>query len=151
MRLIDIVLPSLRSLVMIVYNSLSWFRMWASLAFASQWDLRGLLEFRSVAFLTRCYIYHARVSVARNRLPWFGWTFFACRYGWDSDGGGVHDVIGTRCDPYTNKMLSGVDYHYCCHSNLTRALCKHKDCIPEEVEHLVHDVLNVFMCTGFTR
>ncbi|MEM8916307.1 MAG: urea carboxylase-associated family protein, partial [Pseudomonadota bacterium] len=22
-------------------------------------------------------------------------------YGWDADGGGVHDVIGTRCDPYT--------------------------------------------------
>ena len=22
-------------------------------------------------------------------------------YGWDEDGAGVHDVIGTRCDPYT--------------------------------------------------
>ena len=43
-------------------------------------------------------------------------------YGLDSFGGGVHDVIGTRCDPYTGRLLSGDDYHYCCHSNLTRAL-----------------------------
>ena len=35
---------------------------------------------------------------------------------------GVHDVIGTRCDPYTHRLLSGGDYHHCCHSNLTRAL-----------------------------
>ena len=43
-------------------------------------------------------------------------------YGWDADGGGVHDVIGTRCDPYTNRLLTGGEYHHCCHSNLTRAL-----------------------------
>ena len=43
-------------------------------------------------------------------------------YGFDADGAGVHDAIGTRCDPYTNQALRGVDYHYCCHSNLTRAL-----------------------------
>ena len=49
-------------------------------------------------------------------------------YGYDSDGGSVHDVIGTRCDPYTSKLLSGNDYHYCCHSNLTRALVKEKKC-----------------------
>jgi len=34
------------------------------------------------------------------------------------DGGSVHDVIGTRCDPYTYKLTSNNDYHYCCHSNL---------------------------------
>ena len=27
-------------------------------------------------------------------------------YGYDKDGGSVHDVIGTRCDPYTSKLLS---------------------------------------------
>ena len=43
-------------------------------------------------------------------------------YGWDADGGSVHDVIGTRCDPYTAKLLADVDYHHCCHSNLIRAL-----------------------------
>lgn len=71
-------------------------------------------------------------------------------YGWDSDGGGVHDVIGTRCDPYTNKLLKGTDYHYCCHSNLSRALAKKLDQPVESVELHIHDVLNVFMCTGFT-
>ena len=72
-------------------------------------------------------------------------------YGWDADGGGVHDVIGTRCDPYTNNLLKGVDYHYCCHSNLTRALAKELGEPVSVVEQHVHDVLNVFMCTGFTH
>ena len=39
-------------------------------------------------------------------------------YGYDADGGGVHDVIGTRCDPYTRHLLVGDDYHHCCQSNL---------------------------------
>ena len=72
-------------------------------------------------------------------------------YGYDKDGGSVHDVIGTRCDPYTSKLISGNDYHYCCHSNLTRALVKEKNLDISTAEKLVHDVLNVFMLTGFTN
>ena len=72
-------------------------------------------------------------------------------YGFDADGGGVHDVIGTRCDPYTNRLLSGGDYHYCCHSNLARALASARGMDVRDAEMHVHDVLNVFMCTGFTR
>jgi len=72
-------------------------------------------------------------------------------YGMDSFGGSVHDVIGTRCDPYTHHLLSGDDYHYCCHSNLSRALAKETGRPIEEIEMHVHDVMNVFMCTGFTR
>jgi len=72
-------------------------------------------------------------------------------YGIDADGGSVHDVIGTRCDPYTHHLLSGADYHRCCHSNLTRALAQAAGLPLREAETLVHDVLNVFMCTGFTR
>ena len=73
-------------------------------------------------------------------------------YGIDEFGGSVHDVIGTRCDPYTHALLSGGDlYHHCCHSNLTRALAEHLDMPLKEAEVHVHDVLNVFMCTGFTR
>jgi uncharacterized protein YcgI (DUF1989 family) len=72
-------------------------------------------------------------------------------YGYDADGAGVHDVIGTRCDPYTNRLLAGVDYHHCCHSNLTRAFAAATGRPLAEAEPLVHDVLNVFMCTGFTR
>lgn len=71
-------------------------------------------------------------------------------YGFDEFGGSVHDVIGTRCDPYTNRLLSGGDYHHCCHSNLTRALAGAKGLSFGEAEPFVHDVLNVFMCTGFT-
>jgi uncharacterized protein YcgI (DUF1989 family) len=70
---------------------------------------------------------------------------------WDADGGGVHDVIGTRCDPYTNALLGGDPYHHCCHSNLTRALITGTGLDIAAAEPLVHDVLNVFMCTGFTR
>ncbi|MFQ1699509.1 urea carboxylase-associated family protein [Loktanella agnita] len=72
-------------------------------------------------------------------------------YGIDQYGGSVHDVIGTRCDPYTGRLLSGADYHHCCHSNLTRALADHTDMDLHDAEAHVHDVLNVFMCTGFTR
>ena len=72
-------------------------------------------------------------------------------YGIDRFGGSVHDVIGTRCDPYTGNLLSGTDYHHCCHSNLTRALADATGLSLAEAEPHVHDVLNVFMCTGFTR
>lgn len=72
-------------------------------------------------------------------------------YGFDDDGAGVHDVIGTRCDPYTHKLLSGGDYHNCCHSNLTRALGAARELSFSDAEPHVHDVLNVFMCTGFTK
>jgi uncharacterized protein YcgI (DUF1989 family) len=47
-------------------------------------------------------------------------------------------------------MLKGVDYHHCCHSNLTRALAAAVDVPLTEAELHVHDVMNVFMCTGFT-
>ncbi|APG48349.1 urea carboxylase-associated family protein [Phaeobacter porticola] len=72
-------------------------------------------------------------------------------YGIDQYGGSVHDVIGTRCDPYTGNLLSGEHYHHCCHSNLTRALADHLGMSLSEAEPHIHDVLNVFMCTGFTR
>ncbi|MGC9370478.1 MAG: urea carboxylase-associated family protein [Paracoccaceae bacterium] len=72
-------------------------------------------------------------------------------YGIDQYGGSVHDVIGTRCDPYTNNLLSGGQYHHCCHSNLTRALAAETGLPLLHAEAHVHDVLNVFMCTGFTR
>ena len=72
-------------------------------------------------------------------------------YGFDDDGGSVHDVIGTRCDPFTNRLLSGQDYHHCCHSNLCRALSAETGMSMQEADHYVHDVLNVFMCTGFTK
>ncbi|WP_322865169.1 urea carboxylase-associated family protein [Aquicoccus sp. G2-2] len=72
-------------------------------------------------------------------------------YGIDDFGGSVHDVIGTRCDPYTGNLLGGSQYHHCCHSNLTRALAAETGLSLTEAEPHVHDVLNVFMCTGFTR
>jgi uncharacterized protein len=81
-------------------------------------------------------------TVVEDSLDW---------YGIDAFGGSVHDVIGTRCDPYTHRLLSGGTYHHCCHSNLTRALAEASGLPLLEAEALVHDVLNVFMCTGFTR
>ena len=81
-------------------------------------------------------------TISHDTLGW---------YGWDEDGAGVHDVIGTRCDPYTNLLLNGTSYDFCCHSNLSRALAAELKTAARSVEHHVHDVLNVFMCTGFTR
>ena len=81
-------------------------------------------------------------TITKDTLDW---------YGIDQYGGSVHDVIGTRCDPYTGNLLSGSQYHHCCHSNLTRALADALGVDLHEAEPHVHDVLNVFMCTGFTR
>ena len=83
----------------------------------------------------------ALATITYDTLDW---------YGWDDFGGGVHDVIGTRCDPYTNLLLGGGEYHHCCHSNLTAALASARGMSLSEAEQHVHDVLNVFMCTGFT-
>ena len=81
-------------------------------------------------------------TITHDTLDW---------YGFDDDGGSVHDVIGTRCDPYTEKILSNKEYHFCCHSNLIRALSNYKNISYKEAESYIHDVLNVFMCTGFTK
>ena len=81
-------------------------------------------------------------TITRDTLDW---------YGIDEYGAGVHDVIGTRCDPYTNHLLTGGDYHYCCHSNLTRALAAARNLPLAEAEGHVHDVANLFMCTGYTH
>ncbi len=64
-------------------------------------------------------------------------------YGVDAEGGRVHDTLGTRCDPYVNRMLTGEDFDYHCHSNLVRAVRPFG-----LTEFDVHDVLNVFQCTG---
>ena len=81
-------------------------------------------------------------TITHDTLDW---------YGFDDDGGSVHDVIGTRCDPYTEKILSNKEYHFCCHSNLIRAISNYKNISYKEAGNYIHDVLNVFMCTGFTK
>ncbi len=67
-------------------------------------------------------------------------------YGTDVEGGRVHDLLGTRCDPYVNRMLTGEDFDYHCHSNLTRAVLPYG-----LAEADVHDVLNIFQCTGLNE
>ena len=67
-------------------------------------------------------------------------------YGVDADGGRVHDLLGSRCDPYTNRLLTGEDFDHHCHSNLTRAVLSYG-----LTEFDVHDVLNVFQVTGLNE
>jgi uncharacterized protein YcgI (DUF1989 family) len=64
-------------------------------------------------------------------------------YGLDADGAGCHDLLGTRCDPYVNQLLSGTAYDFHCHSNLVRAVQPWG-----LTEFDVHDVINVFQVTG---
>lgn len=74
------------------------------------------------------------VTIVHDSLSW---------YGVDEHGGRVHDLLGTRCDPYINTVLSGQTYDYHCHSNLTRAVT------PFGLnESDVHDVINLFQVTG---
>lgn len=86
-------------------------------------------------------------------------------YGFDEDGAGVHDVIGSRCDPYTHHYMVACEeatnsngksspttttttfFNCTCHSNLTRQAVMNDGLTESDV----HDVLNVFMCTGFTK
>ena len=42
----------------------------------------------------------SKATITHDTLDW---------YGWDEDGAGVHDIIGTRCDPYTNLLLKGTE------------------------------------------
>ncbi|MEP7048032.1 MAG: urea carboxylase-associated family protein [Ilumatobacteraceae bacterium] len=64
-------------------------------------------------------------------------------YGRDADDAGCHDLLGTRCDPYVNQLLSGAAYDFHCHSNLTRAVAQYG-----LTEFDVHDVINLFQVTG---
>jgi hypothetical protein len=67
-------------------------------------------------------------------------------YGFDGNGVGVHNVIGNRCNPYTPNLMMSEDVNISCHSNLVRAA------VGDGLEESdVHDVLNVFMCTGFNH
>ncbi|TPE49650.1 urea carboxylase-associated family protein [Maribrevibacterium harenarium] len=67
-------------------------------------------------------------------------------YGQDEQGGRVHDLLGTRCDPYVNHLLTGEDFDHHCHSNLVRAVLPYG-----LTEFDVHDVLNIFQCTGLNE
>jgi uncharacterized protein YcgI (DUF1989 family) len=64
-------------------------------------------------------------------------------FGTSKWGGRVHDLLGTRCDPYVNLLMGGKSFDYHCHSNLTRAVAAFG-----LTELDVHDVLNVFQVTG---
>lgn len=77
------------------------------------------------------------LTITNDTLEW---------YGVDEDGGRVHDLLGSRCDPYVNRLLSGEDFDFHCHSNLTRAV------LPWGLTELdVHDVLNIFTVTGINH
>ena len=67
-------------------------------------------------------------------------------YGFDNDNCNVHDVIGTRCDPYTLKRIAGEDCDVSCHQILTKAIEPYG-----LTEYDVHDVFNIFMCSGFDK
>ncbi|KND94211.1 Uncharacterized protein C11D3.03c [Tolypocladium ophioglossoides CBS 100239] len=75
-------------------------------------------------------------TILQDSLAW---------YGADQHGGRVHDLLGTRCDPYINAVLAGpgARYDFHCHSNLARAVQ------PFGLdERDVHDVINIFQVTG---
>jgi len=79
------------------------------------------------------------VTIIADTLAW---------YGTDEHGGRVHDLLGTRCDPYINDLLGGgnQDFDYHCHSNLTRAVLSFG-----LNESDVHDVINLFQVTGLDK
>ncbi len=112
------------------------------------WNLHNPRE-RFWAARTR-QLHHAHVTTY-DRLwstlpylrPMLTITNDTIHYGVDSDGGRCHDLLGSRCDPYVNKLLTGQEFDFHCHSNLTRAV------LPYGLTELdVHDVLNIFQVTA---
>jgi uncharacterized protein YcgI (DUF1989 family) len=77
--------------------------------------------------------------------PMLTFTADTLAYGTDENGGRCHDLLGTRCDPYVNRLLTGEDFDFHCHSNLVRAVLPYG-----LTEADVHDVLNIFQVTGLT-
>ena len=73
-------------------------------------------------------------------------THETIQYGLDEDGGGCHDLLGSRCDPYGHMLLTGEETDCTCHTNLTKAVSPFG--LHEED---VHDVINVFQVTGISR
>lgn len=61
-------------------------------------------------------------------------------YSVDGDGGRVHDLLGTRCAPCVNRILTSQDFDF--HSNLVRAVLSYG-----LTDFDIHDVLNVFQRT----
>lgn len=67
-------------------------------------------------------------------------------YDVDGDGGRLRNLLGSRCDPYANKLLTGRDFDRHRHSSLARAVLPYG-----LTEFDAHDVLNVFQCTGLNE
>ena len=115
------------------------------------WNLgepaRALLGARARASSTSAHVttFDRLWSCLPYLRPMLTITDDSVRYGRDEDGGGRHDLLGTRCDPYVHKLLNGEEFDLCCHRNLVRAVA------PFHLTELdVHDVLNVFQVTGLT-
>eukprot|EP01084_Bolivina_argentea_P010327 19236_1 len=65
------------------------------------------------------------------------------------DNSGIHDVIGTRCDPYTHKLMNpnADECKHSCHQHLCQAIMNDEYNMNESD---VHNVFNIFLCSGFT-
>ena len=114
------------------------------------WNLHNPLERFWAARTKQLHSAHMRVfdrfwSCLPYLRPIATVTGDSVNYGIDADGAGCHDLLGTRCDPYVHKMLTGEELDVCCHSNLMRAVAPYRFS-----ERDVHDVLNIFQVTGLT-
>lgn len=114
------------------------------------WNLHNPRERFWASRTKQLHSAHMRVhdrfwSVLPYLRPMATITAETIQYGYDEDGAGCHDLLGTRCDPYVHKMLTGEDLDCCCHSNLIRAVAPYR-----LNEQDIHDVLNVFQVTGLT-
>ena len=59
------------------------------------------------------------------------------------DGGGIHDVIGTRCDPYTHsKMSGGTVPDNTCHQNLVVSLGRFLNQSDGAIQELIEKSFN---------
>lgn len=58
----------------------------------------------TIGYGQTCLFLRTLVTITDNSL--------AGGYGIDEHGGCLHDLLGTRYDPYVNRMLTGEDFHH---------------------------------------
>lgn len=67
-------------------------------------------------------------------------------YGYDDEGAGVHDTIGSAYDPYTHAVITGEAVHDTSYSGLVRAAVSQGLAVAD-----VHDAFSAFKCSGFSK
>lgn len=81
-------------------------------------------------------------SLSRDSVSW---------YGFDGDGAGVHDLVGSPCDHRSSPLVAQLDPASTCRGSVAAALAAASGSTPEAMRPFVGDGIGLFVCSGFER